>query len=241
VLFAKLSKLLLIAVAVLAALQSLGVNLTALTVFSGAVGLGLGFGLQKAVSNLVSGIILLLDRSIKPGDVIALGSTYGWIQSLGARYVAVVTRDGTEHLIPNEELITRSVENWSHSNNLVRLKLPIGIAYGADVRQAIGLVVDAAREVGRVLPAPEPNCLLKNFGASSVDLELRFWINDPHNGLSNVKSEILLGVWDRFREGGIELPFAQRDLHLRSAAALHVVMDRAGLPAGGELSLDPAG
>jgi small-conductance mechanosensitive channel len=241
VLFAKLLKVVLIAVAVMTALQSVGVNLTAFTVFSGAVGLGVGFGLQKAVSNLVSGIILLLDRSIKPGDVIALGDTYGWIQSLGARYVSVVTRDGTEHLIPNEELITQRVENWSHSNNLVRLKLPIGIAYGADVRLAIALVVDAARQAGRVLSAPEPICLLKDFGASSVDLELRFWINDPHNGLSNVKSEILLGVWDRFHEHGIEIPFAQRDLHLRSAAALHVVMDRGeGITADRAPSLDTA-
>jgi small-conductance mechanosensitive channel len=225
VLFAKLLKVVLITVAVMAALQSVGVNLTAFTVFSGAIGLGIGFGLQKAVSNLVSGIIILLDRSIKPGDVIALGDTYGWIQSLGARYVSVVTRDGTEHLIPNEELITQRVENWSHSDNLIRLKLPIGIAYDADVRHAIALVVDAARQVGRVLSTPAPVCLLKDFGGSSVDLELRFWISDPHNGLSNVKSEILLGVWDRFHAHDIEIPFAQRDLHLRSAAPLHVVME----------------
>jgi small-conductance mechanosensitive channel len=225
VLFAKLLKVILIAVAVMAALQSIGVNLTAFTVFSGAIGLGLGFGLQKAVSNLVSGVILLLDRSIKPGDVIALGDTYGWIQSLGARYVSVVTRDAIEHLIPNEELITQRVENWSHSSDLVRLKLPIGIAYSADVREAIALVVEAARNVGRVLATPEPTCLLRNFGASSIELELRFWINDPYNGIGNVRSEILLGVWDRFRERGIEIPFAQQDLHLRSAVKLHVAID----------------
>jgi small-conductance mechanosensitive channel len=247
VLLAKLLKVVLITVAVMAALQSVGVNLTAFTVFSGAIGLGLGFGLQKAVSNLVSGIILLLDRSIKPGDVIALGNTalgdtYGWIQSLGARYVSVVTRDGTEHLIPNEELITQRVENWSHSNNLLRLKLPIGIAYDADVRQAIALVIEAARQAGRVLSTPEPTCLLKDFGASSVDLELRFWINDPYNGLSNVKSEILLGIWDRFQEHGIEIPFAQQDLHLRSPAQLRVVIDRAeGGAADRHPSLDAAG
>lgn len=226
VLFTKLLKVVLIAVAVLAALQSIGVNLTAFAVFSGAIGLGLGFGLQKAVSNLVCGIILLLDRSIKPGDVIALGDSYGWIQSLGARYVSVVTRDGTEHLIPNEELITQRVVNWSYSNNLVRLHLPVDVAYGADVRLAMALVVEAAREVPRVLPAPEPVCLLKGFGASSIELELRFWINDPHEGLAEVKSEVLLGVWDRFRARAIEIPFAQRDLHLRSPGALHVVLDR---------------
>jgi small-conductance mechanosensitive channel len=226
VLLAKLLKVLLITIAVVAALDSVGINVTAFTVFSGAIGLGIGFGLQKAVSNLVSGVILLLDRSIKPGDVIALGNTYGWIASLGARYVSVVTRDGTEHLIPNEELITQRVENWSYSNSLVRLKVPLGIAYRSDVRKAITLVTEAARSVARVLTTPEPICLLKEFGASSVDLELRFWINDPHNGLSNVKSDVLLGVWDRFHEHGIEIPFTQQDLHLRSAVKLHVVREQ---------------
>ncbi len=226
VLFTKLIKVVLITIAVIAALGSVGINLTAFAVFSGAIGLGIGFGLQKAVSNLVSGIILLLDRSIKPGDVIALGDTYGWIHSLGARYVSVITRDGTEHLIPNEELITQRVENWSFSDNLVRLKLPIGISYNTDVRKAIELVLDAVRQVPRVLQSPVPVCLLKGFGDSSVDLELRFWITDPNNGLSNVKSEILLGVWDRFHQNGVEIPFPQRDLHMRSSAKLHVVMQR---------------
>ena len=224
VLFAKLLKVALITIAVAAALNSIGISLTAFTVFSGAIGLGLGFGLQKVVSNLVSGIILLLDRSIKPGDVVALGDTYGWIHSLGARYVSVVTRDGTEHLIPNEELITQRVENWSYSNDLVRLKLPIGIAYNADLRKAIALVVEAAKEVARGCTHPRRSACSRVSGSSSVDLELRFWINDPHNGLSNVKSEILLGVWDRFHQHAIEIPFSQQDLHLRSAAELHVVM-----------------
>jgi small-conductance mechanosensitive channel len=226
VLSAKLVKVLLIVVAVITALGSAGINLTAFTVFSGAIGLGIGFGLQKVVSNLISGVILLLDRSIKPGDVIAIGETYGWIQSLGARYVSVVTRDGTEHLIPNEELITQRVENWSYSNSLVRLKSPIGISYNADLHKAIGLILEAAQAAPRVLAIPHPTCLLKGFGDSSVDLELRFWINDPNNGVSNVKSDILLGVWDRFHEHGIEIPFPQRDLHLRSAIPLPLSGDR---------------
>ncbi len=234
VLLAKLLKVVLVTIAVVAAMGSVGINLTAFTVFSGAIGLGIGFGLQKAVSNLVSGVIILLDRSIKPGDVIALGDTYGWIASLGARYVSVVTRDGTEHLIPNEELITQRVENWSYSNNLVRLRLPIGISYRSDVRKAIKLVTEAAQSVARVLPTPPPLCLLKEFGSSSVDLELRFWITDPYNGVSNVKSEVLLGVWDRFHEHGIEIPFTQQDLHLRSAVQLHVVMEQPAFAAAGD-------
>jgi small-conductance mechanosensitive channel len=226
VLLAKLTKVVFVAIAIAVALGSVGIDLTAFTVFSGAIGLGIGFGLQKAVSNLISGIIILLDRSVKPGDVIALGNTYGWIKQLSARYVSVITRDGTEHLIPNEELITQRVENWSYSSNLVRMKIPVGIAYAADVRLAMKLIVDAARGAARVLTSPEPVCLLKGFGASSVDLELRFWINDPRNGVSNVKSEILLTIWDGFHEHGIEIPFAQQDLHLRSPARLHVVVER---------------
>lgn len=128
VLFGKLLKIVLFAIAILAGLNTLGIDLTALTVFGGAVGVGLGFGLQKVVSNFVSGLILLLDKSVKPGDVIAIGNTYGWINSLSGRYVSILTRDGTEHLIPNEELITQRVENWSYSNNLVRQRVPVGIS-----------------------------------------------------------------------------------------------------------------
>jgi small-conductance mechanosensitive channel len=223
VLLAKLLKTVLILVAVVAALSSVGIDLTAFAVFSGALGVGLGFGLQKVVSNLVSGVILLLDKSIKPGDVIVIGDTYGWIKSLGARYASVITRDGTEHLIPNEELITQRVENWSYSNDLVRLRVPVGISYKSDVRKAIEVCVQAADESLRVLKAPSPICLLTGFGDSSVDLELRFWINDPPNGLSNVKSDILLRIWDGFHAHGIEIPYPQRDLHLKPPAEVQVV------------------
>jgi small-conductance mechanosensitive channel len=223
VLFTKLLKIVLITIAVVVALGSVGIDLTAFAVFSGAVGVGIGFGLQKVVANLISGVILLLDRSVKPGDVIAVGTTYGWIDSLGARYVSVVTLDGVEHLIPNEDLITTRVENWSYSNNRVRLRAPIGISYGCDVRKAIELCLDAAAATRRVLRHPEPVCLVTGFGDSSVDLELRFWIDDPTNGTSNVKSDVLLGVWDRFHEHGIEIPFPQRDLHIRTPAELRVL------------------
>jgi small-conductance mechanosensitive channel len=216
VLFAKLLKTVLIVIAIVAALSIVGIDLTAFAVFSGAVGVGIGFGLQKVVSNLFSGIILLVDKSVKPGDVIQVGDTYGWINTLGARYASVVTRDGYEYLIPNEDIITQQVINWSFSNNAVRLKIPIGISYKSDVRQAIALCLDAAAVVERVLDEPKSVCLLKGFGDSSVDLELRISINDPQNGVSNVKSQVLLGVWDLFKEHEIGIPFPQRDIHIVS-------------------------
>ena len=216
VLLGKLTRATLVIIAVVVAINSVGIDLTAFTVFSGALGVGIGFGLQRIIANLISGVILLLEKSIKPGDVIAVAGTYGWIESLGARYASVVTRDGTEHLIPNEDLITQRVENWSHRDNLLRLKVSIGISYRSDVRLAMQQCLDAAAEVKRVLPEPRSVCLLKGFGDSSVDLELRFWIDDARNGISNVKSEVLLLVWDKFHEHGIEIPFPQRDLHVRS-------------------------
>lgn len=210
------AKIILVTLAVVVALASVGIDLTALAVFTGALGVGAGFGLQKVVANLFSGIMLLLDRSIKPGDVIAIGGTYGWVNFMGARYLSLITRDGTEHLIPNENLITNTVENWSYSNEFLRLKVPIGVSYKSDLRNAIQLVLESVTEVERLLPDPKPNCLIKGFGDSSVDLEARVWINDPRNGVSNVKSELLLRVWDKFHENGIEIPFPQRDLHVKS-------------------------
>ena len=220
VLVGKILRIALITVAVLVALTSVGIDFTALAVFSGAVGVGIGFGLQKVVSNLISGIILLLDRSIKPGDVIEVGDAYGWIRKLGARYAAVVTRDGKEYLIPNEDLITQQVVNWSYSDRNVRMHIPIGISYHADVRLAMKLVEEAALACPRVLRMPMPVARLVGFGDSSVDLELRFWVDDPEEGVVNVRSDVLLEVWDRFHENGIEIPFPQRDIHIVSADGL---------------------
>ncbi len=217
VLVVKLVRIALVVLAFLIAIGSLGIDLTALTVFGGALGIGIGFGLQRIVSNLISGLILLTDKSIKPNDVIAVGDTYGWIVSLGARYAAVRTRDGVEHLIPNEDMIIQKVENWTHSDTAVRLRIPVGISYQSDVRQAMDLCVKAAAAAERVLTEPEPRCHLFGFGDSSVNLEIRIWIRDPSNGRANVISEVLLGVWDLFHEHGIEFPFPQRDLHLRSS------------------------
>ncbi len=216
VLMGKFVRIALIATAVMLSLDTLGIDLTAFAVLSGALAVGLGFGLQKIFSNLVSGVILLLDKSIKPGDVIAVDQTYGWIDHLGARYVSIVTRDGVEHLIPNEVLITQRVENWSHSDNLVRLRVPVGISYQSDPRRAMELCIEAAQMVPRVLLDPEVCCQLRAFGVNSMELELRVWIKDPENGRGTVISDILLGIWDQFQEHGIEIPFAQQDLHIRS-------------------------
>lgn len=217
VLITKVIRILLLVVAAMIALSSMGVNLASLTVLGGAIGLGLGFGLQKVVSNFVSGVLLLLDKSIKPGDVIEIDGSYGWINNLRARYASVITRDGTEHLIPNEDLITQRVINWSFTDELVRIKLPVGVSYKADPHQCIRLILAAAQSHERVLKDPPPNCLLTGFGDSSVDLELRFWLGDPSNGIGNVKSHLLLAIWDTFKEHAIEIPFPQRDLHLRSS------------------------
>jgi small-conductance mechanosensitive channel len=193
----------------------MGIKVTTLAVFGGALGLGLGFGLQKVVSNLVSGIILLMDKSIKPGDVVEIGQTYGWINSLNLRYVSVITRDNKEHLIPNEDLITNPVVNWSFSDKLVRIRAPFGISYSSDIRLAMELATECAKTADRVIKDPEPRCNLMGFGDSSVDLELRFWIEDPENGVGKARSDVLLAVWDAFHENGIHFPFPQRDVHLQ--------------------------
>lgn len=220
VLASKLVRMTLLTLAVVLALGSIGIDLTAFAVFSGAIGVGVGFGLQKVVSNLVSGVILLMDRSIKPGDVIEIDSTYGSVIALNARYASVQTRDGKEYLIPNEDLITQRVTNWSFSSDLIRLHVKVGISYDSDPHEAIRLGLEAARDVRRVLSEPAPNCLLVAFGDSTVDLELRFWIRDPANGTANVRSEVMLNLWDLYQEHGIELPAPQREVTLRNPEAL---------------------
>ena len=220
VLATKLVRMTLLTLAIVLALGSIGIDLTAFAVFSGAVGVGVGFGLQKVVSNLISGVILLLDRSIKPGDVIGIDGTFGSVIALNARYASVQTRDGKEYLIPNEDLITQQVTNWSFSDDLVRLHVKVGISYRSDPHAAIRLGLEAARDVPRVLSEPAPTCLLVEFGDSTIDLELRFWIRDPVNGITNVRSAVMLNMWDLYRQHGIELPHPQRDLTLRNPEAL---------------------
>jgi len=226
VLLSKVLRFLLLCLAVIFSLSAVGIDFTALAVFSGAVGIGIGLGLQKIVSNFLSGIILLLDKSIKPGDVIEIdtvsGSTYGWVQHLGARYTSVRTRDGTETLIPNEVFIDSPVTNWTHTNKSVRRKLPIGVSYNTDVEKAIELCLNAVENMPRVLKVPKPVCLIKGFGDSSVDLELRFWINDPEGGVANVSSKVYLEIWKLFQAENIEIPFPQRDLNIRSSVPIEV-------------------
>ncbi len=211
----KTLKIIIVSMAFLISLNATGIDLTALAVFGGALGVGIGFGLQKVVGNFISGIILLVDRSIKPGDVIETAGTYGTINKLAARYTSVITRDGTEFLIPNEDMITQPVINWSHSHLLVRRKIPVQVCYSCNIREAMKLMVEAALEEDRVLKHPEPKTLIKGFGADGVDLELRMWIEDPQNGVSNVASDVMLHIWDKFHEHDIDFPYPQRVVHLR--------------------------
>ncbi|MEO1014108.1 MAG: mechanosensitive ion channel domain-containing protein, partial [Pseudomonadota bacterium] len=215
----KILDVLMPAIAFLLALQIVGFNLATLTIFGGAIGLGIGLGLQRTISNFFAGFTLIADKSIKPGDIIAVGDTFGWVTQMNARYVSVRTRDGTAHLIPNDRFIEDGVVNWSHADKAVRLHAPFGVSYDtADLRA----VKAAAEEVAaiaspRVLQTPAPVCNLMGFGDSSVDFDLRFWIEDPRNGVSNVKSDVMLALWDRLAEMGVEIPFPQRDLHIKSA------------------------
>ena len=212
VLIAKFVKFTLLTIAVLATISAVGIDLTALTIFSGALGLGIGFGLQKVASNLISGIIILSDRSIKPGDVISLGDTFGWINSLKSRYVSVITRDGVEYLIPNESFVSEQVVNWSYSTRNVRLEIKFGVSYEADPHVVRKLATDAVTQIERVIERPAPVCHVVGFGDSSVDFVLRFWIRDPKNGLTNVRGQAFLALWDAFKANGIDIPYPHRQL-----------------------------
>ncbi|HQS82612.1 MAG TPA: mechanosensitive ion channel [Thiobacillus sp.] len=215
----KLSKFVLLVLVFLLALDAVGIDLTALTVFGGALGVGLGFGLQRIASNFISGFIVLFDRSIRPGDVITIDNKLGWVQELHARYVVVQDRDGVERLIPNEMLITNEVINWSYSNRNVRLKIPVSISYDNDPEQALALLAEAARANPRILADPVPTTRLMAFGDSGIELELRVWIQDPEAGLGSVRSDINLAIWRAFKDAGIVIPYPQRDLHIRSGLA----------------------
>jgi small-conductance mechanosensitive channel len=221
VLIGKVTRITLLIFAILVAISSLGIDLTALTVFSGAVGVGIGFGLQKVVSNFISGIIILMDQSIKPGDTISLGETFGWIRELRARFVSVVTRDGREFLIPNEDFITTEVINWSFSDKYVRLDVPFGVSYNSDPHEVSRLAIEAAAKVDRVVAVLNPPvCWMTGFGDSSLDFVLRFWIRDPQRGLTNVRGKVLLALWDTFKEHEINIPYPHREVIMRSPVEL---------------------
>lgn len=216
VLLNKIAKFLIFTSAILFTLSAIGIDLTAFAFIGSAIGVGLGFGLQKIVSNFISGIIILVDKSIKPGDVVEIGNVYGWVRKLDTRFVSVVTRSGKEFLIPNEDFITKEVINWSYSDELVRVDAEVGVSYNSDLRLVQELMMEAIKEKDRIITDPAPNVLLMGFGDSSVNFEIRFWINDPRNGIQNVRSEVLLSIWDNFKEHDIEIPFPQRDYHLKS-------------------------
>ncbi len=215
-LFSKLIRVSFLAFSLIITLSNMGLDLSAFAIFGGAIGVGIGFGLQKVVSNLICGIILLLDRSIKPGDVIALeqGKEYGEINKLGARCVSVRTRSGKEHLIPNEDFITHKSENWSYSDSQIRLSLPMRAGLDSDVHLVLQLLVEAAKGVDRVLNTPAPGARLRSFSESAIEFEVRVWIGDPHNGVSKVKSDIYVNIWDLFKQNDIKIPYPQRDLHI---------------------------
>jgi len=219
VLLGKILRITLIVFALIIAISSIGIDLSILSLLSGAIGIGIGFGLQKVVSNFISGFIILADRSIKPGDTISLGETFGWINELRARFVSVITRDGVEYLIPNEDFITQQVINWSFSNELVRIEVKFGVAYDSDPHQVAELAVEAIKEVERVVSYRPSVCWLTGFGDSSLDFVLRFWIKDPQNGLTNIRGQVLLALWDSFKANDIRIPYPHRELILNNPPA----------------------
>lgn len=218
VLVGKLVRIVLLVIAGAIALTTLGIDLTALTVFSGALGVGIGFGLQKVVSNFVSGIIILLDKSIKPGDTISLGETFGWVRSLRSRFVSVMTRDGTEYLVPNEDFITQRVVSWSHTHTLHRLDIEFGIASTCNPHEVRHTAIEATKTVERVEARPAPVCHMTKFDGSVVDYILRFWIADPQNGVTNIRGAVLLACWDAFKTAGFDLALETREIILRPPA-----------------------
>jgi small-conductance mechanosensitive channel len=218
VLLAKLMRITIMALAVVIVMSSVGIDLSALAVLGGAVGVGIGFGLQKIVSNFVSGIILLADKSIKPGDVISVGDHVGLVGTMGARYTSVDTRDGREYLIPNEDLVTQRVVNWSYSSNLVRVDVKFSATYATDPRKTLATATRAAASVPRVLKNPAPVCHVIAFGGSAIEYELWFWIDDAAAGLTSVRSGVMLALWDTFEREGVGIP---------KPGATRVILDRA--------------
>ena len=233
VLAEKLTTIVIWVVAFLFGVDLLGIDLTALTVFSGAFGLAIGFGLQKTFGNLIAGIILLLDKSIKPGDVIAIADqagqqTFGQIRKIGIRAVSVTTRDEREYLIPNENLMINQVENWSYSSKNVRIQVQVGVSYEADMALAEKLMLEAAAKAGRVLATPPPTVWWSDFGDNAVGFTIHCWINDPEDGVGNVRSAVLKNLWGLFKEHGIEIPFPQRDITLRASPQVDALITAMG-------------
>jgi small-conductance mechanosensitive channel len=214
VVFARLAKAVLLVAAVLVVLPLIGVDLTVLSVFGGALGVGLGLGLQKIVSNYVSGFIILLDRSIRLGDMITADNHYGEVTKITTRYVVVRALSGVEAIIPNDTLVTTTVQNHSYSDRSVRLVVKVQVSYDTEMAEALRVLVEVARAHPRVLKEPEPTAQVLNLGDSGVDLELGFWIEDPERGSQNVRSDVSLALLSEFRARGIEIPYPQREVRM---------------------------
>ncbi len=210
----RVAKALLTVIAVLFSLSMVGIDMTALSVFTGALGVGLGFGLQKIASNYVSGFIILLDRSIRIGNIVQIGADSGVVNQITTRYTVIRHPGGTEFIVPNETLISSVVQNQTYSDNRLRLSTTLGVAYDSDLELAMRLMIEAAQAQPRVLADPPPAVTLTQFADSSINLELGFWVLDPENGKMNVVSEINLGIWRAFRQHGVEIPFPQREVRL---------------------------
>lgn len=216
-LIGKLLNVILPIIALLIALQIVGFNLATLAVFSGAVGLGIGLGLQNVVANFVAGFTLIADKSIKPHDTIEIDGIMGWVTSMQARYVALRTRDGKELLVPNARFMSEGLTNWSRSDRVIRLHAPFSVSYKVrDLKGIQKLIIEAVLDIPRIVSWPEPVCNVEGFGDSAVNFNVCYWIQDPCNGLSNIKSDVLLEIWQVLHDNDIEIPFPQQDLHIKS-------------------------
>ncbi len=215
VLIAKIVRVSLIVVALLIGVSSAGIDLSVLALFSGGIGLGIGFGLQKVISNLLSGMMLLVDKSIKPGDVIELETgAFGWVDHMGARYTEITTRDRKSFLIPNEDFITQKVINWSHNTSLIRLETSFGVDYSHNPHEVKRIAEEAAVKPDRVVKEPAPVCHLVEFGDSSMNFKLRFWIEDAEKGVTNMLGAVMLSIWDAFQENNIKIPYPHREVYI---------------------------
>jgi small-conductance mechanosensitive channel len=214
VLLVKMIRIGLMVVAVTIALSAVGINLSALAVFSGAVGVGIGIGLQKIVANFISGIILLADKSVKPGDLVTIGDSSGRISAMKTRYISVAAGDGREFLIPNEDLVTQKVVNWTYTDKNTLVKIPFGTNYDADPRLVCKLAIETAAAAPRALKNKPPNCILIEFAEAGMKFSLTFWIADP-DGMDNVKSDVMLALWDAFKREGIRVPYPVRELRIQ--------------------------
>ena len=203
-------------------LNVLGIDLTAFAIFSGAIGIGIGFGLQKITSNFISGLILLFEKSIENGDMVELSDgTYGLIRKTSARYTLLETFEGREMMIPNEDFIINRVTNWTFNNRKGRLQIDIGVAYESDIEKARELILEAAKEFPGSIDDPKPACYLKEFADSSVNFMLFFWLADVSKGRYQAKNDVMLSIWKKFKENNISIPYPQRDIHIKNPEVLN--------------------